>query len=269
MGFAARLFSVAVVFVSIAVMDAATGLDLTLRALYLLPVGAAAWLLGLRAGVVVSMLSVGLSSYYDLALGLTRTHATFVYSDTIVRLGVYLAAAAAIAQLHAAQVRLRELSQTDPLTGLYNRRGFQHIADREIERAKRNGSALTIAYLDLDGFKALNDRLGHAEGDDVLVAVGYTLKSGRAADVAARLGGDEFALLMPDTPSAAAVTAVERLVGRLNEAMAARGWAVTFSVGVATFQKPQRSLDEMLEIADALTYEVKRAGKAGVKYREV
>jgi diguanylate cyclase (GGDEF)-like protein len=90
--------------------------------------------------------------------------------------------------MHAVQARLRELAQTDPLTGLYNRRGFRRIAEREIERSKRTRSSLTLVHLDLDGFKALNDRLGHAEGDDVLVAVGHSLKASRAIDVASRLG---------------------------------------------------------------------------------
>jgi predicted signal transduction protein with EAL and GGDEF domain len=184
----AKVLAVSTLFVAIAVTDAVTGLDLTLRALYLLPVGATAWLLGRGAGFVVSALSVCVSAYYDVAFGLARTQGAFVFSDAAVRLAVYLAAAVLLAQMHAVQARLRELAQTDPLTGLYNRRGFRRIAEREIERSKRTRSSLTLVHLDLDGFKALNDRLGHAEGDDVLVAVGHSLKASRAIDVASRLG---------------------------------------------------------------------------------
>ena len=155
------------------------------------------------------------------------------------------------------------------LPRLYNRRGFRSIAEREIERSKRNGSSLTLVHLDLDGFKHLNDRLGHAEGDDVLVAVGHALKSSRTIDVAARLSGDEFALLLPETTHRDAESAVGRIVSRLTETMAARGWPITFSVGAATFHATRRSLDEMVGVADALMYEVKTTGKAGVKYRDI
>jgi diguanylate cyclase (GGDEF)-like protein len=167
------------------------------------------------------------------------------------------------------QVRLRELAQTDPLTGLYNRRGFRRMAEREIERSKRTGSSLTLVHLDLDGFKELNDRRGHAEGDEVLVAVGRSLKASRAMDVASRLGGDEFGLLLPDTTYRAAESAVGRIVSMLTGAMAARGWPITFGVGAATFHAPRRSLDEMVGVADGLMYEVKNGGKAGVRHRDV
>lgn len=269
LGARAKALALAALFVVIVAADAVTGQDLTLRALYLLPVGAAAWLLGIRAGFVVALLSVGVSSYFDVVLGLERTHSPFVYVDAGVRLVVYLAAAAILVRLREVQTRLGELAETDPLTGLYNRRGFGRIAEREIGRARRTRSSLTVVHFDLDGFKAVNDTLGHAEGDDVLVAVGHTLRFSRALDVAARLGGDEFALLLPDTASERATSVVARLVGGLNEAMSARGWRVTFSVGVATFREAPRSLDEMLAVADALMYEVKRHGKGSVQYRTV
>ena len=265
----ARALAVLALFAVMVTVDGLTGLDLTLRALYLLPVAAAAWLLHWRAGALVAILSVAASTSFDVALGLGATHAGFVYSDTAVRLVVYLAAAYVLAQLRAAQSRLAELAETDPLTGLYNRRGLRLVADHEIERSRRAGASLTLAHLDLDGFKALNDTRGHAEGDEVLRTVGQVLKSSRRSDVAARLGGDEFALLLPDTDARAATGAVGHVVARLNDAMSARGWPVTFSVGVATSGDAPGSLDEMLAVADALTYEVKRAGKGGVRYREL
>ncbi len=187
-----------------------------------------------------------MSSYYDVRFGLARTNASFVYSEAVMRLAVYGGAAAVLARLHAVQDRLREAAQTDPLTGLYNRRGFRLLAERDIERSKRTGACLTLVSLDLDGFKALNDTRGHAAGDQVLVVVGRSLQSSRAIDLASRLGGDEFALLLPDTTADAAEAAVRRIVCDLNRAMATEGWPITFGVGAATFRVASRSLDEML-----------------------
>ena len=269
LGLAFRALFVIALFVAIVVADAATGMDLTLRALYLLPVGVGAWLLGMRAGISLGVLSAAVSTYFDIAFGLQRVYAGFVYSDSAVRLLMYLASAVVLVRLHEAQARLDVLSHNDQLTGLFNRRGFRRIAEREIERAKRVTSPLTIVHFDLDGFKGLNDALGHAAGDAALAAVGDVLRSTRANDVAARLGGDEFAILLPDTAATAAPLVVERLVGRLTEAMASRHWPVTFSVGVASFPDPPSSIDAMLVAADTLMYEVKRAGKAAVRYRSM
>lgn len=256
-------------FLSIVALKYVTELDISIRALYLLPVGAAAWVLGRRLGILASVGGAGVTLSFDLTSSFGQSHAAFIYSDALTRLAVYLAATEVITRLRAAHERVADLAETDPLTGLYNRRGFQRMASRELSRARRSGSALTAVTIDLDGFKALNDSRGHGEGDDVLAAVSHVLQASRATDVACRLGGDEFGLLLTDAVGDSSVRAVERLIASLNEAMSARAWPITFSIGVATYELLPKTPLELFSVADELMYEVKRAGKNGVRHRTV
>ncbi|MBS2017472.1 MAG: GGDEF domain-containing protein [Deltaproteobacteria bacterium] len=269
LGFGVKAVVTLGLFLSIVAIKYVTGLDVSIRALYLLPVGVATWVLGRRLGVVAGVAGAAVTLYFDLISSFGQSHAAFIYSDAITRLVVYLAATEVIARLRSAHERLAELAETDPLTGLYNRRGFERMAARELARARRTGSALTAVAFDLDGFKSLNDARGHGEGDHVLTAVGDVLHASRATDVACRLGGDEFGMLLADARADSSVRAVERLVASLNDAMTARGWPITFSIGVATYELPPKTPLELLSVADELMYEVKRTGKNGVLHRTV
>ncbi len=123
-------------------------------------------------------------------------------------------------------------SRHDVLTGLPNRRAYDEALASECARARRYGHPLSLCLLDLDGFRAVNDRLGHPAGDEALAAVGEILREIRTSDQAFRIGGDEFAILMPDTPSVQAVVGAERLVNRIRGA-ALGGGAITASFGLA------------------------------------
>jgi diguanylate cyclase (GGDEF)-like protein/PAS domain S-box-containing protein len=162
--------------------------------------------------------------------------------------------------------RLRTLATTDGLTGIFNRRHFLELAETELERAERYGHATSLAMVDIDHFKRINDELGHATGDAALRALTATLrKELRSMDVVARLGGEEFALLLPETPLRAALSTAERV----RRAVAGRSYAehglpaerrVTVSVGVAERQ-PHESLAALLERADAGLYRAKSSGR--------
>jgi diguanylate cyclase len=133
-------------------------------------------------------------------------------------------------QVAARTRELEQLSRTDALTGLGNRRAFDEGLAREINRSRRQHRPLAALYVDLDGFKALNDREGHGRGDEVLAAVAATLAASlREIDVVARLGGDEFCALLPDTDCVAAAEVADRLRReiRANCPVAASvGWAI-------------------------------------------
>ena len=253
----------------VSVADYLAGADLTLRAVYLLPVGLAAWSVGPAFAALVGVFSVGFCLYLDFAYELTRARPIFIYSDAIARALIYAAAAVVIERLNDAQARLDRQARTDPLTGLYNRRGFQELGAREIERAKRRSTPLAMVGVDLDVFKGVNDTMGHGEGDRVLVEVARVFKAGRVTDLAARLGGDEFAILLPDTDSALSRKALERIHVQLTEAMARGPWPVTFSIGVATYEAPPPTVDEMIAGADHLMYEAKRSAKGTTIYKEL
>jgi diguanylate cyclase (GGDEF)-like protein len=159
------------------------------------------------------------------------------------------------------------LARTDPLTGLYNRLGFDELAARELSRARRNGAAITLLTFDLDGFKQVNDRQGHAAGDQLLRAVATAIRKAiREIDVAARLGGDEFAVLLPDNRAQPPERAVERVRHVILDAIHRDRWPITLSVGAVTARDRSATVEEMINAADALMYRVKKDGKDALQH---
>jgi diguanylate cyclase (GGDEF)-like protein len=129
-------------------------------------------------------------------------------------------------------------------------------------RARRAKQPLTIAYLDLDNFKKVNDTAGHHEGDRVLIATASALAQNiRATDFVARMGGDEFAILFPDTSPEVARTVINKLDNRLKLLARESHWPVGFSIGMTTFLTPPPSIDHMIKKADTLMYKVKTQTK--------
>lgn len=169
--------------------------------------------------------------------------------------------------LQAANHELEMLSQTDGLTGLANRRQFDHALLREHARRQRSGAPLSLLMVDLDHFKYVNDHYGHAIGDDYLRAVARVLKASvaRATDLAARYGGEEFVCLLPETAAAEAQMLAERIRQGVS-AMAlpnerASPQHLTLSIGVATLLGGQASAAQLLAQADEQLYAAKHAGR--------
>ena len=164
----------------------------------------------------------------------------------------------------------RAVSRTDGLTELANGRAFFERARAELVRQRRSLRPMTLAYLDVDNFKTVNDTLGHEAGDRVLRGVAQVIGSRvRETDYAARLGGDEFAVLLPDTDAEGARRVLEDVRGALNDLATSESWPVSFSVGSATFVKPANDAEDMVRRADELMYQVKRAGKNSAAYETV
>jgi diguanylate cyclase (GGDEF)-like protein len=150
---------------------------------------------------------------------------------------------------------------TDSLTELANRRAFIAEIDAEIARQKRYAESFSIAVLDLDGFKALNDSKGHRAGDDALKLVADTLrKHTRTSDSLGRIGGDEFAILMPNTEADCAPM-LRNLCAAIAASTAAADCALTASIGCKTFRSPPENAIYALQQADKIMYEAKLGGK--------
>jgi diguanylate cyclase (GGDEF)-like protein len=194
----------------------------------------------------------------------------------LITVGTVLAAGILVAMLKSRVEtlveRLSDSARTDPLTGLLNRRGFEECFEYELERARRGSGRLSLVLLDLDYFKLVNDRFGHAVGDGALERLGAVLMaSKRHVDAAARVGGEEFALLLPESDVAGAFAVCERVRRRVREAFAADefpGRAVgrldgplTISLGIASFPFDGTSASELLRAADHALYEAKRMGR--------
>ncbi|WP_045220848.1 GGDEF domain-containing protein [Desulfonatronum thioautotrophicum] len=175
--------------------------------------------------------------------------------------------------LRRLQDKIDELAHAvehDDLTGLARRAVFEKALDTEMERAKRSGRSLSLAILDIDDFKRINDTCGHVHGDHVLCSVAEILRRNvRRADLAVRLGGEEFALLMPATTQTSAVFLLERIMNAVRELrfdcpqpFAADQAQVTVSAGLACYKGFRDMLPlELIEQADQALYRAKKAGK--------
>ncbi len=171
--------------------------------------------------------------------------------------------------LQAANHQLQQLSQTDALTGLANRRMLDQSLAREHARWRRTGSALSVALIDIDHFKQVNDRLGHTTGDAYLRAVAGVLARSltRVTDLAARYGGEEFLCLLPDSDAHAARTVAERIMDGIaalqlpNPRAGADAGALTVSIGLVTLQSGSHGTADLLQQADVQLYAAKHAGR--------
>jgi len=178
---------------------------------------------------------------------------------------------AAVALDNALQLKqAKELSVTDDLTHLYNSRYLNEVLRRETKRASRSRRPLSLLFVDLDGFKSINDSHGHLCGSRALVEAGAVVRgSARETDVVARFGGDEFALVLPDTGGEGAFQVGERIRDRIAEHrfLADEGLDIrlTASVGVATLPDVAAGSDELIHAADMAMYLVKQSGKNGIR----
>jgi diguanylate cyclase (GGDEF)-like protein len=228
-------------------------------------VAAAAWTLGRWPALGLVLLSA-LGWYVPVQLPLEPAPPAD-HSSAVVGTAILAAFSLLMSRWRDSLREARAAAETDPLTGLLNRKGFEVRLDAERNRTARSARPLAVAFLDCDSFKAWNDRHGHAAGDRLLVTVADTLKSHvRNYDSVARIGGDEFAILFPESGEEAARSAIARVHASLGSAMSSRNWPVTMSIGVVVFNEP-RSAGEMMAAADAEMYAVKHAGKDHFRVR--
>ena len=255
---------------TVAIIDYLTGYEISVALFYQLPVGVAAWYGGRWLGGLMAVLASVSALCADLASGLEYSHPAILVWNTLVRTGTFLITSALLIALRASLRKQAALAQSDALTGLYNRRAFEQRFQHDVSVAgRRANSAMTIAFLDLDNFKQVNDTLGHAEGDRVLCLIAQILQASvRQADTVARLGGDEFALIFPETDSAAAQELISKLHDALKAQLRAQAPDITCSIGVITLDD-MRDATYALVAADQLMYEVKRQGKNAVAYSQV
>jgi diguanylate cyclase (GGDEF)-like protein len=185
--------------------------------------------------------------------------------NILIRLASFMIIVLLLAHLRENLVRIHALANSDPLTGILNRRGFYSKVAAEMRRLQRFNHPFSIAYLDIDNFKKVNDTLGHGTGDELLCSVARILESRlRQTDVIGRLGGDEFAIILVGIDAESTIVVLRNIWVELSTRIERVKLPVTFSIGLVTYEAPPESIEQVLGHADSLMYSVKRSGKDGI-----
>jgi len=251
----------------ISILDYLTGPEVGFRLVYLIPVSLITWFTNRALGAVVALITVILWFFTDLATGRSYSHRLIYIWDFASRLFFLWMVVLLLSRLRLALQREQELARMDSLTGAMNPRVFYELTEMEISRSARYKHPVTVAYIDIDNFKTVNDTLGHNTGDRLLCTVTMNIRKYlRKTDAVARLGGDEFAILLPETGQEAARAAMEKIKNYLLQEMDRNRWPVTFSIGVITCVENLPTGERLIQAADALMYSAKNQGKNDIHY---
>ena len=253
--------------------DYQTGAQISMLLLYAVPILVSAWYCGRMEGIIVAVFAASSWLIVNLVHQQFRQNATIISWNAFTRLSIFILIAYAVslqAQLRKAFEREKLRANIDSLTGLLNTRAFRERVEQEILRAQRYKHPLSLAYIDLDNFKQVNDLQGHARGDKLLKQVSETIANNiRKIDIAGRIGGDEFSICLPETDDEQACKAIYNLVKALDTMIGESGWQVTASIGVVTCIEICETYDSLLGRADKLMYIAKEKGKNAVEFETI
>jgi diguanylate cyclase (GGDEF)-like protein len=245
--------------------DYKTEEHISLYVFYSLPIFVAAWFIGPWAGAIASLASS--LAWWVVDLKHISSPQLLHYADSLIRFVYFVCISLIISFLRTSLLREKNLADTDFLTGLPNRRTFIEKVELETERAKKYKRSFTIAYIDLDNFKTVNDQYGHALGDQLLKEIANGIKNDvRPNDIVARMGGDEFLVFFPNTTEAEALFALTHLQNQLKKIVENHKLPVTSTIGAVTFNKAFSSPEELIKAADRIMYSGKQAGRNTIQH---
>jgi diguanylate cyclase (GGDEF)-like protein len=212
--------------------------------------------------LIASGLALAQGAQHDSALFDKFMHFTYITLPA-----GYMSTSILIILMMASDIseKMKDIAVRDQLTGLLNRRGFNEYGEKAFSSARRNGTVLSIIMTDIDRFKYINDRFGHAAGDVALAHFATLFAEGRRReDIVARVGGEEFALLLPGTDLRDAMALADQLCAKVGATpldLTSIGLPITASFGVAAMSENDLTLDDMIRRADRALYRSKRAGR--------
>lgn len=252
----------------ISYVDYVTGTSFEFYIFFAIPTVIAGLYLGLRPSLYIVLLSFCVWVATDCLLGRGfNSFISFLFNRST-RAFIFILIICLLIKTKNAVEHEFHSSRYDPLTMLYNRRGFNDIALKILESSKRKSFPISIAYIDLDNFKYVNDKMGHKAGDDLLRYIADCMKKiFRAQDLIARFGGDEFVILLPGLDKDDAKQCIENSRNKLLLELNKHSWPVDLSIGVVSFDSVHWTIDEMLSMADHLMYEVKKSGKGAIRFK--
>jgi len=261
-------FIVFIIILAIGITDLLIGSDISTTILYFIPVGIASWYGSRILGLVTSFSAALVWLTTDISSGNEVSNLAIYGWNTFMRLGIFIFVSSLLIKLHNTLNAEEKAADTDELTGILNVRGFKDRLAEEYARSTRSGTPFSLAFIDIDNFKTVNDTLGHATGDILLISVAETINDNlRKTDHQARLGGDEFVILFSETDENIVRAAFSHVHKRLMETVKLHNWPVTFSVGVVSFNVLPESPANTIKIADEIMYDVKKSTKNNVIYK--
>jgi diguanylate cyclase (GGDEF)-like protein len=256
------MFFGAALFFTVALLDRATASALSLSAFYLFPILLVTWNCGRGWGLVFAVAALGTQvgqAMLQESPYVKPIHLYIAYANVLLE---YVIAVVLTGMLRKLYNQERFTARIDALTEVRNRKGFQEALANEIARHERKGIMFCLAYIDCDNFKQVNDNYGHAEGDRLLKAIAeVAVETLRRSDTVGRIGGDEFGVILPETGRTEALFVVDKLQHKLRAVARRRQWRVSFSIGVAVFDKTPRAATTAMEFADRLMYTAKESSK--------
>ncbi len=250
----------------IGAVDYLTGFEVSFSLFYLIPIALITWFTTPKLGMMFAVASAIVWLIADILSGAVYSHQFIYLWNSAIRLGFFALTVFSLDLIKTLE-REKTFARMDYVTGTLNTRYFHALAQREIDRSFRYRYPFTVAYIDIDNFKRVNDSFGHITGDKVLYAVADCMQRHlRKTDIVARVGGDEFAILLPEVELSLAKAVISKMHGKLLEEMQKNNWRVTFSIGVSTFIDAPSSVNEMLNMVDRLMYSVKHNGKNNISF---
>ena len=248
-------------------VDFATGPEIFFSFFYLIPIAMIAWYFGLVPGFYFSFLCAVVGFLADFESDHGHLGDPVLYWNTALRVGFFLVFCLMMSFIRKELFVEYTNARLDPLTNVFNSRAFLEMFDGgNLDR--KVAPPLTVAFMDVDDFKKINDRFGHEMGDVLLKTVVQVMRATvRPLDTIARLGGDEFIIALPQTDSAAARKIIQELRRQLKEALGQIRLPATLSIGVVTLPRMPVNMLEVIRIADQLMYDVKKKGKNAFKIK--